>query len=134
MVGVDASFRFFQNLDVNYQIELQLPLEPARDARRLPDNWRTFFNNEMGFVPRQGVNNGELYVSGRFQPNWSCTKAGCERPIRIGRLRICAAGRRPGVATLMDRALVAKMTYLIAFSRFPISGPRSPVRRFSVNT
>jgi hypothetical protein len=154
VVRADANFRLFQNLDVNFAgAKTFLPTvadTPLGDdgytkssfnyrsnrlemRGRLPDNWRTFFCNEMGFVPRQGVNNGELYVSGRFQPNWSCTKAGCERPIRIGRL-ILRRRKAWSRATLMDRAPVAKMTYLIAFSRFPISGPRSPVRRFSVST
>jgi hypothetical protein len=94
VLGADANFRFFQNLDVNFAgAKTFSPV--AAEAPRGEDfytkssfNYRSHrlemrggyqtigerFNNEMGFVPRRGVNNGELHVGGRFRPNWSWTK------------------------------------------------------------
>jgi hypothetical protein len=94
VVGADANFRFFQNLDVNFAGARTFSPEAAVAARG--DDWYTKssfnynsnrlafrggyqtigerFNNEMGFVPRRGVNNGELHVGARFRPNWSWTR------------------------------------------------------------
>ena len=94
VVGADANFRFFQNLDVNFAGAKTFSPEGAIAAEG--DEWYTKssfnynsnrlalrggyqtigerFTNEMGFVPRRGVNNGELHVGGRFRPNWRWTR------------------------------------------------------------
>jgi hypothetical protein len=94
VVGADANFRFFQNLDLNFAGAKTF--SPARVEAVASDDWYTKssfnyrtnrlemrggyqtigerFNNEMGFVPRRGVNNGELHVGARFRPQWSWTK------------------------------------------------------------
>ena len=86
VVGADANFRFFQNLDVNFAGAKTFSPEVA--WRYQGDDWYSKssfnynsnrlafrggyqtigerFNNEMGFVPRRGVNNGELHVGGAF--------------------------------------------------------------------
>jgi hypothetical protein len=93
VVGADANFRFFQNLDVNFAgARTFSPRFGAAEG----DDWYSKssfnynsnrlafrggyqtigerFNNEMGFVPRRGVNNGELHIGGRFRPNWRWTR------------------------------------------------------------
>ncbi len=94
VVGTDANFRFFQNLDVNFAgaktFSPAVVNAPAGDdwyskssfnynSNRLAlrGGYQTIgerFNNEMGFVPRRGVNNGELHVGARFRPNWRWTR------------------------------------------------------------
>jgi hypothetical protein len=94
VVGTDANFRFFQNLDVNFagaktfSPTTTVPGEGDDWYSKSSFNFRTNrlemrggyqtigerFNNEMGFVPRRGVNNGELHVGARFRPQWSWTK------------------------------------------------------------
>jgi hypothetical protein len=94
VVGADANFRFFQKLDVNFagaktfSPENTLPGQGEdwytkssfnynSNRLALRGGYQTIgdrFNNEMGFVPRRGVNNGELHVGARFRPNWSWTR------------------------------------------------------------
>ena len=94
VVGTDANFRFFQNLDVNFagaktfSPTAAVPSEGDDWYSKSSFNFRTNrlemrggyqtigerFNNEMGFVPRRGVNNGELHVGARFRPQWSWTR------------------------------------------------------------
>ncbi len=94
VVGADANFRFFQNLDVNFAGARTFSPEAASlppgddwyskssfnyNSNRLAlrGGYQTIgerFNNEMGFVPRRGVNNGELHVGARFRPNWRWTR------------------------------------------------------------
>ena len=95
VVGADANFRFFQNLDVNFAGAKTF--SPENTAAQDGDDWYSKssfnynsnrlalrggyqtigerFNNEMGFVPRRGVNNGELHAGARFRPNWSWTRS-----------------------------------------------------------
>jgi hypothetical protein len=94
VLGGDANFRFTQNLDVNFAGAKTFSPETAGQVAG--DDWyaKSSFNynsnrwafrggyqligerfhNEMGFVPRRGVNNGELHVGARFRPNWSWTR------------------------------------------------------------
>jgi hypothetical protein len=94
VVGADANFRFFQNFDLNFAGARTF--SPDGTITAAGDEWYTKssfsyrtnrietrggyqtigerFNNEMGFVPRRGVNNGELHVGARFRPQWSWTK------------------------------------------------------------
>lgn len=94
VVGADANFRFFQNLDVNFAGAKTFSPEGTDvnegedwyskssfnyNSNRLAvrGGYQTIgerFNNEMGFVPRRGVNNGELHVGARFRPNWRWTR------------------------------------------------------------
>jgi hypothetical protein len=94
VVGADANFRFFQNFDVNFAgaktFSPDVANVPAGDdwyskssfnynSNRLAfrGGYQTIgerFNNEMGFVPRRGVNNGELHLGARFRPNWRWTR------------------------------------------------------------
>ena len=98
VVGADANFRFFQNLDVNFAGARTFSPEglTATDDTGAGEDWYSKssfnynsnrlavrggyqtigerFNNEMGFVPRRGVNNGELHVGARFRPNWRWTR------------------------------------------------------------
>jgi Domain of unknown function (DUF5916)/Carbohydrate family 9 binding domain-like len=93
VVGADANFRFFQNLDVNFAGAKTFSPEGAASSG---DDWYSkssfnynsnrlalrggyqtigeHFNNEMGFVPRRGVNNGEMHVGARFRPQWNWVK------------------------------------------------------------
>lgn len=93
-IGADANFRFFQRLDVN--LAGAKTFSPTTTLTAKGDDWYSKssfnwdsnrlavrggyqtigerFNNEMGFVPRRGVNNGELHVGARFRPNWSWTR------------------------------------------------------------
>jgi hypothetical protein len=95
VVGADANFRFFQNLDVN--LAGAKTFSPEGNVAEAGDDWYSKssfnynsnrlavrggyqtigerFNNEMGFVPRRGVNNGELHIGGRFRPNWRWTRS-----------------------------------------------------------
>jgi hypothetical protein len=94
VVGADANFRLFQNLDVNFAGAKTFSPEVA--AAPVGDDWYSKssfnynsnrlavrggyqtigerFNKEMGFVPRRGVNNGELHLGARFRPNWRWTR------------------------------------------------------------
>jgi Domain of unknown function (DUF5916)/Carbohydrate family 9 binding domain-like len=92
--GADANFRFFQDLDVNFagaktfspQIAGAADGEDWYSKSSFNYNSNRFafrggyqtigerFNNEMGFVPRRGVNNGEMHVGARFRPNWTWTR------------------------------------------------------------
>jgi hypothetical protein len=94
VVGADANFRFFQNLDVN--LAGAKTFSPEGTIATEGDDWYSKssfnynsnrlafrggyqtigerFNNEMGFVPRRGVNNGELHVGARFRPTWRWTR------------------------------------------------------------
>jgi hypothetical protein len=94
VVGSDANFRFFQKLDVNFAGAKTFSPDVANapegddwyskssfnyNSNRLAvrGGYQTIgerFNNEMGFVPRRGVNNGELHVGARFRPNWRWTR------------------------------------------------------------
>ena len=94
VAGADANFRFFQNLDVNFagaktfSPTQAVPGEGDDWYSKSSFNFRTNrlemrggyqmigerFNNELGFVPRRGVNNGELHVGARFRPQWSWTR------------------------------------------------------------
>jgi hypothetical protein len=95
VVGADANFRFFQRLDLNFAGAKTVSPETSPVAQE-GDDWYSKssfsyrdnslevrggyqtignrFNNEMGFVPRRGVNNGELHVGARFRPQWAWTK------------------------------------------------------------
>jgi hypothetical protein len=100
-IGGDANFRFFQNFDVNFAGAKTFSPEVLADASAVlaeprGDDWYSKssfnynsnrlairggyqtigarFNNEMGFVPRRGVNNGEMHVGARFRPNWRWTR------------------------------------------------------------
>jgi hypothetical protein len=95
VVGADANFRFFRNLDLNvagaktFSPESAIATAGQDWYTKSSFNYRTNrldmrggyqaigerFNNEMGFVPRRGVNNAELHVGGRFRPKWSWTKS-----------------------------------------------------------
>jgi hypothetical protein len=94
VLGADANFRFFQNLDVNFASAKTFSPELlgggsgedwyTKSSFNYNSNRLAFrggyqtigerFNNEMGFVPRRGVNNGEMHVGARFRPNWSWTR------------------------------------------------------------
>jgi hypothetical protein len=94
VVGADANFRFFQNLDLNiagartFSPESAMPGEGDDWYTKSSFNYNTNrlairggyqtigerFNNEMGFVPRRGVNNGELHIGARFRPAWAWTR------------------------------------------------------------
>jgi hypothetical protein len=87
-IGADANFRFFNDLTMNVALA-----KSDSPAARLPgkgDDWYSKssigwrsnkweargmyqtiggrFHNEMGFVPRTGVDNSEFYLGGRFRP------------------------------------------------------------------
>jgi hypothetical protein len=89
--GADANFRFLDDLQLNLAVAKTASpqsVEPGagRDwytktgfAYRSPrlelrGAYQTIgerFNAEMGFVPRRGVSNGELFIGGRFRPTWA---------------------------------------------------------------
>jgi hypothetical protein len=86
--GVDANFRFFRDLTFNMAVaktESPQTAVPGSgndwyskgsfgyrdqfwDLRGAYQTIGTRFNDEMGFVPRTGVDNGELFVGGHFRP------------------------------------------------------------------
>jgi hypothetical protein len=94
VLGADANFRLFQNFDVNFAGAKTFSPEPVNtpagdewyskssfnyNSNRLAfrGGYQTIgdrFNDEMGFVPRRGVNNGELHLGARFRPNWRWTR------------------------------------------------------------
>jgi hypothetical protein len=94
VVGLDANFRFFRDLDVSFAGAKTFSPEGATAPRgsdwyskstfnynsnrlAIRGGYQTIgerFNNEMGFVPRRGVDNGELHIGGRFRPNWRWTR------------------------------------------------------------
>jgi hypothetical protein len=86
--GADANFRFFTDLTMNLAVaKSDSPVSriPGRgddwyskssigwrtnkwEARGMYQTIGSRFNNEMGFVPRTGVDNSEFYLGGRFRP------------------------------------------------------------------
>jgi hypothetical protein len=96
VVGADANFRFFQSLDLNFAGAKTFSPADAVNGADTGADWYTKssfnyrsnrlemrggyqtigerFNNEMGFVPRRGVDNGELHAGARFRPQWSWTR------------------------------------------------------------
>jgi Domain of unknown function (DUF5916)/Carbohydrate family 9 binding domain-like len=90
-VGVDANFRFFDDLRVNTAVAktdtaaTSLPgtgddwytksgisyRDSFWDTRAVFQSIGTRFNDEMGFVPRTGVNNTELYFGTHIRPAWA---------------------------------------------------------------
>jgi hypothetical protein len=94
VAAADANFRFFQDLDVN--VAGAKTFSPAGAVPATDDDWYSkssfnyntnriafrggyqiignAFNDEMGFVPRRGVNNGEMHIGGRFRPAWRWTR------------------------------------------------------------
>ncbi len=94
VLGADANFRVFQNFDVNFAGAKTFSPDPVNtpagdewyskssfnyNSNRLAfrGGYQTIgerFNDEMGFVPRRGVNNGELHLGARFRPNWRWTR------------------------------------------------------------
>jgi hypothetical protein len=87
-LGADANFRFFR--DLTFNMALAKTESPQRavpgsgndlyskgsfgyrdqfwDLRAAYQTIGTRFNDEMGFVPRTGVNNGEAFIGGHFRP------------------------------------------------------------------
>ena len=93
VAGLDANFRFFQNLNINLNV-VQTSTPAGQVNAKGDDNlqtkagftWRnrtyearagyqtvgTRFNDEMGFIPRTGVNNTTLYGALHLRPTfWS---------------------------------------------------------------
>ena len=86
--GADANFRFFGDLTANVAIaksatpDESLPGDGQDlysktgvgyrnnkwEARGMYQTIGARFNDELGFVPRKGVDNSEFYVAGRFRP------------------------------------------------------------------
>jgi hypothetical protein len=86
--GADANFRFFRDLTFNLAVAKTNSPEtavkatgsewysknafgyrsPFWDLRAAYQTIGTRFNDEMGFVPRTGVNNGEAFIGGHFRP------------------------------------------------------------------
>lgn len=89
--GADANFRFFDDLQLNLAAANTASPEdvvpgdgrdwytkssfgyrhPRLELRGAYQTIGERFNDEMGFVPRRGVNNGELFIGGRFRPRWA---------------------------------------------------------------
>ncbi|MGE0041345.1 MAG: DUF5916 domain-containing protein [Vicinamibacterales bacterium] len=91
VLGADANFRFFGKLDLN--LAGARTFSPAAGAAGEADDtyskssfgyrdnfwdlrgaFQTIgrgFNDEMGFVPRRGVNNGELFLGAHIRPKWA---------------------------------------------------------------
>jgi hypothetical protein len=89
--GLDANFRFLGDLRINTAVAKTD--SPATKIPGTGDDWYTKsgisfrdrvwdvralfqtiggrFNDEMGFVPRTGVNNTELYVGTHIRPKWA---------------------------------------------------------------
>jgi hypothetical protein len=90
-VGADANFRFFRDLTFNLAVaKTDSPqiVEPGSggdwytksnfgyrdDFWEASGSYQTIgerFNDEMGFVPRRGVNNGEFQVGAHIRPKWA---------------------------------------------------------------
>jgi hypothetical protein len=91
VLGADANFRFLTDLTFNVAAAKTFsPVSVVPDGRstlytktsagyrnnqfEVRGAYQTIgdgFNDEMGFVPRLGVNNFEAYVAGRFRPRWA---------------------------------------------------------------
>ena len=91
VLGGDANFRFLGDLTVNVAAATTVSPDAVVAAGKSTlytksglgyrnNKWEARaafqtigdgFNDEMGFVPRLGVNNTEVYVSGRFRPKWA---------------------------------------------------------------
>jgi hypothetical protein len=93
VLGADANFRFLTDLTFNiaaaktFSPPLPTPAAQPRstlytksgagyrnnqlELRAVYQTIGDGFNDEMGFVPRLGVNNVEAYVAGRFRPRWA---------------------------------------------------------------
>jgi hypothetical protein len=91
VLGADANFRFLTDLTFNVAAAKTFsPSTVVPDGRstlytktsagyrnnqlEVRGAYQTIgdgFNDEMGFVPRLGVNNLEAYVAGRFRPRWA---------------------------------------------------------------
>jgi hypothetical protein len=91
VLGGDANFRFFTDLTFNVAAAKTFsPATVVPDGRstlytkssagyrnnrfEVRGAYQTIgdgFNDEMGFVPRLGVNNVEAYIAGRFRPRWA---------------------------------------------------------------
>jgi hypothetical protein len=89
--GIDANFRFLGDLRVNTAVAktdtpvTRLPgsgndwytksgisyRDSFWDTRALFQTIGSRFNDEMGFVPRTGVNNTELYFGTHMRPRWA---------------------------------------------------------------
>jgi hypothetical protein len=87
-LGTDANFRFIRDLTMNFALAktasptAKVPGEGEDWYGKAAYGWRSNrfdirgayqligsrFNDEMGFVPRKGVNNGEQYVGVTFRP------------------------------------------------------------------
>ena len=92
-VGADANFRFFRDLTLNLAVaktESAQAVVPGvggdwyskgsfgyrNDFWEFTGAYQTIgdrFNNEMGFVPRTGVNNGEFQGGAHIRPAWART-------------------------------------------------------------
>ena len=90
-LGADANFRFFRDLTMNFAAAKTFSpaVEPAStgaeiyskssvgyrssfwDLRAAYQTIGEHFNDEMGFVPRTGVNNGELFIGAHIRPKWA---------------------------------------------------------------
>lgn len=90
-LGADANFRFLTDLQVNVALAKTFSPQsvkpgegrdwyskssfnfrsPRFDVRGGYQTIGERFNNEMGFVPRRGVDNGELFLGARFRPTWA---------------------------------------------------------------
>ena len=118
-VGVDANFRFLPGSRINALS--RRPSRPRRACRRAattgiprvhgisyrdnfwdsagaPQTIGTRFNDEMGFVPRTGVNKTELYLGAHIRPK--ARAGGCARPSRTVQFVSISppARRRAGIA------------------------------------
>ncbi|HXG86945.1 MAG TPA: DUF5916 domain-containing protein [Vicinamibacterales bacterium] len=89
--GLDGNFRFFRDLTVNLAVaktespQVKLPGSGGdwyskssfgfrNDFWELRGAYQTIgnrFNDELGFVPRTGVNNGEFHVGTHIRPKWA---------------------------------------------------------------
>jgi hypothetical protein len=90
-LGADANFRFFRDLTLNFAVaktetpEVRLPGSGGDWYSKSSFGYRddfweasgsyqtigTRFNDEMGFVPRTGVDNGEFQVGAHIRPKWA---------------------------------------------------------------
>jgi hypothetical protein len=90
-LGIDANFRFFRDLTFGLAVaktetpQTRLPgnggdlysksnLGYRNDFWEFSGSYQTIgdrFNDEMGFVPRTGVNNGEFQIGAHVRPKWA---------------------------------------------------------------
>jgi hypothetical protein len=91
VAGADANFRFYRDLTFSLAVaktespQSEVPgsgndwyskssLGYRNDFWELSGSYQTIgdrFNNEMGFVPRTGVNNGEFQIGTHIRPRWA---------------------------------------------------------------